>query len=473
MKIKPVPGSRSTFIHPMPVDPGGDRARMMDLLGRHWRLNRSAVNSDTNILVRYLAEQLDARVVEAAAGSECLTWTMPAHWRVRKGQLRRLNGDVLCDFANNPLHLWTHSVAFEGIVGREELLSRHINTDPTRPDEFIYHFRNGYRQGVREWGFSLPYRLLEQFDDSSFQVEIDADLDMDGSLKVVDAFLPGRLPDTIFIMAHTCHPALVSDGIGCIAIAVELYHLLKAMPERCYSYRFLFGPEYFAAAAYLSKAGPEALESLRFGIYLDMLTTHEPLGFQSSLQGDSRADHVCRNVLSSHVSTLIERPYRRLWGNDEMFYNGPGFNIPTIGLGRLMHREYHYNTDDMDHVDFYHADEALWVLRRMVEVFETDYVPKPRFKGPIYLARYNIPVDFQPPPQDPETLNLLLSMMDGRLSCQDMAQRLGLDFFQVRDFCDHLVRLDLADKSPRLPRTEDQGSPLVSGFDLNRLGQPR
>lgn len=458
MVAAPPPGSRSSFLYPMPIRSAVDMGRVNELLERHWKLNRSAVNPDTDILARYLADQLGARTIEARSGEECLTWTMPNRWRVRKGQLRRLNGEVLCDFADNPLHLWTHSVSFSGVIDREELLSRHVQTDPSRPEEFIYYYRNGYKPAERQWGFSLPYRLVETLTDAQYEVEIDTDLDHDGTLKVVDAFLPGELPDTVFIMAHTCHPALVSDGIGCIAVANELFHLLKAQPRRRYSYRFLYGPEYFAAAAYLAKAEPETIANLKFGIYLDMLTTNEPIGFQRSVCANARIDHVAYNVLSSHRPLLIERPSRALWGNDEMFYDGPGFNIPTIGLGRLMHREYHYDTDDLAHVNHYHVQESLWILSRIVEVLETDYVPVRRFQGPLYLSRYTDLQAKVPALATSAASHRLLMLADGQTSCQDLAQALGLDFFQVRLFFDELEALGLTGRRERTPKPADQGT---------------
>lgn len=57
-----------------------------------------------------------------------LTWVIPEYWHVKKGTLKRLNGEVLADFNNNPLYLWTNSINFQGIISKEEL-SKHIFTD--------------------------------------------------------------------------------------------------------------------------------------------------------------------------------------------------------------------------------------------------------------------------------------------------------------------------------------------------------
>jgi aminopeptidase-like protein len=431
---------------------------MVSLVERGWRLNRTAVNPDTDRFAAMLAEEFNAEILAVEAGAECLTWYIPRHWAVRKGQLRRQDGTVLADFADNPLHLWTHSIAFQGEISREELFAHHIQTDPARPEEILYHYRNGYRFEACEWGFSLPYRTVERMTDHTYVVEIDADLDLKGSLKVVDAFLPGELTDTILVAAHTCHPAMVADGIGCIAVAAEIFRKLAAFPQRRYSYRFLFGPEYFGAAAWLARAPRRSVEALRFGMYLDMLTCHEPIGYQRSMQGNSRMDAVVRNVMVSHAGTWLERPYRELWGNDETFYNGRGFLVPTVGIGRGMFREYHYDTDNIDNFSLYKAEESAWILQRVMEVFETDYVPLPRFDGPIYLSRYGLYVDPTLVEKDANRLERLQALMDGKRSCMDIAGLLDSDFFVVRDLCDILRAKNLVERRLRSPCPADAGS---------------
>ena len=134
------------------------------------------------------------------------------------------------------------------------MLNNHVSTDKDRPHEFTYQYRNGYRSWIREWGFSIPYNTVKDLNDEQYLVEIDSDLDTNITVKAVDAFLPGKHKETIFIMAHTCHPGIVSDGLGCIAVAVELYHWLKSRENLKYSYRFIFGPEYFGALSWLTKA---------------------------------------------------------------------------------------------------------------------------------------------------------------------------------------------------------------------------
>ncbi len=419
------------------------RERMRKLIERFWRLNRTAVNPDTDMLVEYLKKITGAEILEAKSGEKYLTWRIPERWVVHHARLMRENGEIIADFKENPLYLWTHSVSFKGRISREDLLSKHIYTVPSRPYEIPYHYVNGYRYGVREWGFSLPYKIVESLKDPSYFVDISTELDNQGTLKVVDIFLPGARKETIFFMAHTCHPAQVSDGLANIAAALEVYFWLKELPQRRYSYRFLFGPEYFAAAAYLAKAPEEKIKNLTYGLYLDMLANNEPLAYQESFEGNTLIDQAIRNVLRSHQRELLSYSYRELWGNDEMFYSGPGFRIPVAGLGRLMHREYHFSSDNWENANFYHLKEATWILMRIIEVLETNAIPCLQYQGPLCLYSHGLYVDAQQNKGTYQALENIQILADGRNSILSIAEELKLDFFEVRNFFETLNKKNL------------------------------
>lgn len=451
-------GSSSDYKYPFPVELHEFEKFISEFIQRHWMSNRTAVNIDNNSLVDELVELLSGEIIEANAGEECLTWKIPLNWCVRTAQLKKINGDVLVNFNENPLILWTHSVAFNGIISKDELLLRHISTDPARPNEIPYHYRNGYKHNAKEWGFSLPYSTVTGLEDDAYIVEIDADLDEYNTLKVVEGTIRGQVTDTILIMAHTCHPAQVADGIGCIAVAISLYKLLVKKGHSKYTYKFIFGPEYFAGAAYLSKKNKEDIKNIRFGIYLDCITTNECLGFQGSMQGNAIIDKITKNVLNSHNSVIIEKPYRELWGNDETFYNGPGFEIPIIGLGRAMYREYHYSSDNLHNLNIYSAIHALWNLNRIIEVFETDFVPVREFEGALYLSRYDLYIDPVKDKEGARSIEKINTLMDGVRSCFDIAECLNIDYFFVLNYCLQLRSKNLIMVKNRKLNTEDFGS---------------
>ncbi len=447
--------SKSTLKYPFPSSWFEHRKPMEAFIGNYWRLNRSAVSPDTDELVAGIKERIpEGEVLEIPSGDAILDWQVPPRWVVRRGRLKRSSGEVLADFADNPLVLWTHSTGFSGRLSREELL-RHVVSDPDRPDEVFYRYQAGYRyrsEGSDEWGFSLPHRLVESLDDAEYDVEIDADLDNQGSLKVFNAFLPGRLPDTVFFMAHTCHPAQVADGLANVAVLIELYKLLAGRKNRQYSYRFLFGPEYFGAAAYLDSSPREELERLCCGLYCDMLSSGEPIAWQPSFRGESRIDAVLEAVIPHHASFWVKRPYRRMWGNDEMFFNGPGFEIPMAAIGRghseAPPREYHFDSDNLDALDGYHLVESLWILKRLVEVFETDRVPARKFQGPPCQSKHGIYADATSCGAEYDLREAVSIEIDGSRSVLDIAARHKFDYFAAEKFVRQMENRGLVECLP-------------------------
>ena len=125
---------------------------------------------------------------------------------------------------------------------------------------------------------------------------------------------------------------------------------------------------------------------------------------------------------------FIETGYRGLWGNDEMFYDGPDFEIPTIGLGRGKWPHYHTDLDDLEHCNFRQLTESLRVLERIADVFEQDCIPTRQYRGPLYQSRYGVHVDIRHDRKHYFALQDLQRLMDGSRSCLECADRLDIPF---------------------------------------------
>ena len=437
----------SNILHPFPECLNNYRSSLNDTILKNWQLNRTAVNKDTDILIKYLSKKIPNHTLhESVSGEKNLTWTVPMNWEVREGYIALEDGTKIVDFKDNALHLWTHSISVDKKISLKNLLPK-IKTNKNRPDEFEYVFRNGYRPHVKDWGFSVPYNKLKDLkEDQILKVFIDSTLNYNGTIKTFDTSLKGKSKKTILFMAHTCHPYIVNDGLGCIATLIELYNYLHKKKNRKYTYRFIFGPEYFGAANFLHKLSAQELSNIKFGMFLDMVGTNEPLGFQTSFQGNTFLDLALTNVLKTHVGTYLKKPYRKMWPNDEVFHNGPGINIPTLGFGRAMYREYHYNTDNYQNFNMYNAIESLWVLIRTIEILETNIVPTLNYKGPLYLSAHNLYIDPYVNPEGYDNLEYIQMLIDGKLSVFEIAEKLNIDYFFVLDFIQKLFEKSLLNK---------------------------
>jgi aminopeptidase-like protein len=420
------------------------RQRMKDLIEPFYKLNRVTVGDDTSLFARSLAEQLKAELLSVPSGTKCLTWSIPDKWVVREAYIESLDGERIADFAWSPLYLNAYSVPFSGVLSKEELL-KHVSSHPTLEDRLIYLNRWQYHKKHTEWGFSVPRTTVDGLTEEHYRVHIDTAFEQ-GNLDVIDWILPGESPETVFFAAHTCHPGQINDGIACIAVLVELFQYLQSLPKLHYTYRLILGPEYYAAAAVLELG--KDIRHLRYGFYLDMMANALPLSFSRSFHGNSYADRITRSVLAHYDTDKLDAPYRSLYGNDEMFYDGPGFEIPTVCLCRHPYVYYHTDWDNLENCDFDKLEESLDMLKDIVEVFETDAIPLRNYEGPLYLTEYNLYIDPKIDQKGYTSLQEIQILMDGKRSCLDIADIIGVDFLFVKSFVNELLKHNLVTLMP-------------------------
>ncbi|NVL90348.1 MAG: DUF4910 domain-containing protein [Desulfobacterales bacterium] len=415
---------------------------MYNFIKNHYMLNRTPVSEDSDKVIDSIKRTLGCNVIEVASGTECLTWFIPKYWKVRSAYFARLDGRKIIDYHNSPLHLWLHSIPFQGEISREDL-EGHLCYDKNKPDWIPYHYRNSYRFSAEEWGFCLPYNDYLKLKDDRYYVHIDTDLDTKGTMKIADCWIKGKHPETIFFAAHTCHPGQVTDGLSNVAVLISLFQHLRLCKDLNYSYRLILGPEYFAAAGFLSAVPQSEITLLKGGIYLDFIGNNQPFAYQTSFQADSLLDRVIANIFEHHVPYSTRNSYRELCGNDETFYNGPGFLIPTPSIICKIHPEYHFNSDNLDIVNINQLQFAVDIIKEIINIIETDYIPVPMFKGPIYLSRYNLYIDPQVDRKGYDNLEHIQLLIDGEHSCLEIAYELGIDYYCVKKFCDALSEKSL------------------------------
>ena len=398
----------------------------------------------TSHLAEFLAESLDSNLIRVPSGEAILTWEAPPSWIVNHARLKDPSGQCIADFSHNPLCLKSYSAAFSDIVSLEALYP-HITSDPKRPDRTIYDYRAQYEYGPREtWGFSLPDRIKSSLPQGNYEVDIDVEFGK-GTLDVVDLMVPGDSEETIFFCAHTCHPALVNDGIGCIAALVEVAHWVKTLPNRTYTYRFIFGPEFYGAAAFLEHA--PAINQLKYGYYLDMLANGKSLAFAQSYKQNTLVDILTHKVLVDSGLPFTQTTHRKLWGNDEIFYDGPDFEIPTIALGRSFFDNYHTDHDNLNNFSYPQLEESFGILKSIINLFERDYIPLRQYKGPLYQSKYNLAIDSTQDPRGHLKIHEIQREMNGRQSMLEISHKTQTSFEFVESFCNELKSRKLLKKN--------------------------
>ena len=147
-------------------------------------------------------------------GSESNFWKVPPYWICDYGTLKDQNGKILASYQRNPMELFSFSPAIKTTILGKDLRS-HIFSDPKRPNEVIFHFRNQYRHWAPEWGFCIPNKLKEEIiDDEKYHVNIKTSFDTSKPMKQAELFHQGESNDTILLVGHFDHPCQVNDGLA-------------------------------------------------------------------------------------------------------------------------------------------------------------------------------------------------------------------------------------------------------------------
>lgn len=202
------------------------------------------------------------------SGSKVNDWTVPEGWSLNRATLKDSQGNIILDTHQNPLHVLNFSEPFTGKVSFEEL-KEHLFFDKNNPDAIPY--TTSYYKP--RWGLNISYKQFQELKDDEYEVCIDTIKDTNGSLKVGICDLKGDSDQIIQISSYLCHPNMLNNELSGPLALVCLYLLLKSLPKRRYSYRFVIHPESIGSIAYLSRFAPELKEKLEYGINLTCLSS--------------------------------------------------------------------------------------------------------------------------------------------------------------------------------------------------------
>ena len=202
------------------------------------------------------------------SGSKVNDWTVPEGWSLNRATLKDSQGNIILDTHQNPLHVLNFSEPFTGKVSFEEL-KEHLFFDKNNPDAIPY--TTSYYKP--RWGLNISYKQFQELKDDEYEVCIDTIKDTNGSLKVGICDLKGDSDKIIQISSYICHPNMLNNELSGPLALVCLYLLLKSLPKRRYSYRFVIHPESIGSIAYLSRFAPELKEKLEYGINLTCLAS--------------------------------------------------------------------------------------------------------------------------------------------------------------------------------------------------------
>ncbi len=453
-------------------------ASMMELVNELWTLKRDIVSDDYDHALNRLAKELPMTIHAVPTGTKVWTWTVPEKWTCSEAYLETMDGKLLLDYADHPLHVVSYSLPFEGEVSREELL-QHLHVHPKLPDAIPFVFK--YYQ--RDWGLCASQTLCDSLKEDRYRVVIRTEF-TPGELKIGEVLVPGEVEDCFVLAAHLDHPAMVNDDLTGVVVGVEVANRLLAGPRAHFTYRFLFFPETLGSIAYLS-LHENLIPKMKGGLFLEMLGNDAPTALQTSFQPESPTDKRLVAAFKKLAPDAYVGPYRTIIDNDERQFNSPGVRVPMLSLSRVVnphlpesrfapYPEYHSSLDTPEIISADRLQASVDLVLGLISAFDkTRFQPgkspngTPKasvhddrgyvvnhFKGEVFASGYGIWIDYKTNPAGHKRLFEIMERCDGTRRPAEIAAELDLPVETVWEIIEKFMAKDLVSLSD-VPRPSD------------------
>jgi len=267
-------------------------------------------------------------------------------------------------------------------------------------------------------------------------------------MKVLEYTIKGKSEETIIINAHNCHPFQANDDISGCAVAIKIFKMLKKMKNRKFSYTLLIAPELIGPIFWLKKFSSKKIKNLKYAILLKSVGNNNYLKLQQSVQGDSAIDRLALKALKSNGNKFKSGKFRTVYGNDEIVFNAPGYNIHSITLTRMPFHEYHTDADKPENLSEKKLNETFLVVKKIIYDLEKAVRFKNNYRGVISLSnsKYNLYLKADSPMIDKKKYtkenkkwNLLMNYLpywfDKHMSINEIANYHKLPYKSVLAYC--------------------------------------
>jgi aminopeptidase-like protein len=400
--------------------------KMHNLAKRLFPINRSltgkGVVETLNILKEY---NPNLKIHSIKSGSQVFDWEVPNEWNCEEAYIITPDGEKICDYNQNNLHLVQYSTPIEKELSLEEL-QKHLysleNLENAIP--YVTSYYN------KKWGFCISDKERKRLKKGTYKVVIKSELKK-GFLHYADIIIPGKTKKEIMFSTYICHPSMANNELSGPVLATFLAKELQKN-DNYYTYRFVFAPETIGSLVYMSDKLEHLKKYVKAGFILTCVGDERNYSYLESRYGNTLADKVAKNILQYKIKDYQEYSFLER-GSDERQYCAPGIDLPFCSVMRSKYAtypEYHTSLDNLEMITPKGLEDSLILYKNMIEVLENNFYYKTPILGEPQLGKRGLyPTECTPFTNYTQAFlyRNILAYSDGKNDLIDIANILTVD----------------------------------------------
>lgn len=413
-----------------------------ELAEQLWPIPRSLTGPGVRATLDRLKGELPGlEICSVPTGYQAFDWTVPEEWSVTEAYVETPSGERIANFETNNLHLVGYSEPVDRTLSLEELQG-HLFSLPDQP-EAIPYITSYYK---RRWGFCMTQAERDALPEGNYRAVIDSTLEA-GVLNYAGLLIPGECEEEVFLSTYVCHPSMANNELSGPVVTTALVRWLMERDRR-YSYRIAFVPETIGSLVYLSKNLNAMRSRTIAGFNITCIGDDRTYSYLPSRAGDTLADRVALHVLA-HQFPEFDRYSWLDRGSDERQYCAPGIDLPVATIMRSKYGEYpeyHSSLDRLgDVVTPAGLEGGFTALQRAIEILEENCIPEVNVLGEPQLGKRGLYPDLsvRGSADHVRTMMNMLSYCDGKHSLLDIAEKIGVPFWELTTAIAPLVEAEL------------------------------
>ena len=398
-------------------------------------INRSLSGDGVRETLNYIKNIVpEMNIIEVPSGTKCFDWTVPKEWNCDDGYIIDPDGNKICDFKNNNLHVVGYSTPIDKEIEYEELIEHlyHIEDQPTA----IPYITSYYSE---RWGFCLSSNKFKKLKKGTYKVKINSEL-KDGNLTYGEIKIKGESEKEIFLSTYVCHPSMANNELSGPVVTTALVNFVKSIKNRKYSYRIVFIPETIGSITYISRNIDEMKKNIIAGFNISCIGDDRSYSYLSTRYGNTLSDKVSKHILKNidYVEySFLDR------GSDERQYCSPGVDLPIATICRTKYGaypEYHTSLDDLTVISPNGLYGGYDKLKKAIELLENNNYYKVNVLCEPQLGKRGLYPTISTKTSGAIVKNMMnfIAYVDGNNDLIDIANIIGVQAGELFDIVDKM-----------------------------------